>query len=465
MFMKKLLNIFLLFLLTIIIGLSACKKFIEVDPPNNLIISDVVFKNDSTAKAAVSGIYSEMMKNGNQFCAGAQTLYAGLSADELYYYSPSVIYDEYYKNEITQATHSSVLSFLFWEPAYKYIYVSNLCIEKINSSASLSPAMKNQLTGEAKFIRAFCYFNLVNLFGGVPLITQTDYTENAVKPKASVDEVYSQIVNDLQDARNLLANNYPSTEKTRPNKLAAAALLARVYLYKKDWVNAESMASLVINSGAFSLVSNLSNVFLKNSSEAIWQLQPVNPNVNTWEGNSILPASVPATPTFLVTNSFMSSFETNDQRKTAWVASRVFTSQTIYYPFKYKVYGSGAPLTEYYTVLRLAEQYLIRAEARSNQNNLKLAIDDINIIRIRAGLPSLPYTLTQAQVLSAIEQERKIELMFEWGHRWFDLKRTGKADSILTIAKPGTWQPTDKLWPIPVNQINSNPTLTQNPGY
>ena len=462
MFMKKSLNIFPLFLLTIIV-LSACKKFIEVDPPNNLIISDVVFRNDSTAKAAVAGIYSEMMNNGNQFCAGAQTLYAGLSADELYYYSPSVIYDEYYKNEITQVTHSSVLSFLFWEPAYKYIYVANLCIEKINSSASLSPVMKNQLTGEAKFIRAFCYFNLVNLFGGVPLVTETDYKKNAVKPRAGADEVYSQIVNDLQDARNLLANNYP--EKARPNKLAAAALLARVYLYKKDWVNAESMASVVINSGSFSLVTNLSNVFLKNSNEAIWQLQPVNPNVNTWEGNSILPASVSATPTFLVTNSLVSSFETNDQRKTAWIASRVFSAQTVYYPFKYKVCGSGAPLTEYYTVLRLAEQYLIRAEARANQNNLPQAIDDINIIRTRAGLTNVPYTLTQDQVLSAIEQERKIELMFEWGHRWFDLKRTGKADSILGTLKPGSWQPTDKLWPIPVNQVNANPTLTQNPGY
>lgn len=461
--MNKRLNILILSFFTGFI-LPACKKFIQVAPPNNLIVSDVVFQNDSTAKAAISGIYSEMMNNSNQFCAGAQTLYAGLCADELYYYSPSVSYDEYYKNEITQATHASVLSFLFWEPAYKYIYISNLCIEKLNSSQSLSPAVKSQLTGEAKFIRAFCYFNLVNLFGDVPLVMHTDYTENQRKARTSTDEVYSQMISDLEDARNLLAANYPTSERTRANKLVATALLARVYLYKKDWANAEAMASMVINSGQYNLVS-LSNVFLRNSNEAILQLQPVNPNINTWEGNSMLPASPTATPTFLVSSSLLNSFESNDQRKIVWINSRVYSTQTVFYPAKYKIYSTSSSSSEYYTVLRLAEQYLIRAEARANSDQLQPAVDDINAIRIRAGLPAISYSLSKDQVLLAIQQERKTELMFEWGHRWFDLKRTGRADSILSALKPGTWQATDKLWPIPINQLNANPNLTQNAGY
>lgn len=463
--MKLLHYIKLFFASVLFVSLTGCKKFIEVNPPSNLIVSEMVFRNDSTAKAAISGIYSEMMNNANQFTAGMQTIYTGLYADELYYYSPSTITDEYFKNEITQATHSSVLSFLFWDPAYKYIYVSNLCIEKLNGSTSVSPAIKKQLIGEAKFIRAFCYFNLVSLFGDVPLITGTDYKENSVMPRSGAGDVYRQMIADLQDSYSSLSSQYPVIDRVRANKWVAAALLARIYLYQKDWVHAEAFANEVINSGLYKLESNPANVFLKNSREAIWQLQPVNPNNNTWEGNVILAASANATPTYLVTNTLLSSFDSGDLRKTSWINSRLFSGQTIYYPYKYKVYGNGAPLTEYYMVLRLAEQYLIRAEAKLNQDKLNEAIDDINTIRTRAGLPTLNYTLNRDQVISAIEKERRIELMFEWGHRWFDLKRTGRVDAVLHALKPATWQATDQLWPIPINQINANPALVQNTGY
>jgi starch-binding outer membrane protein, SusD/RagB family len=449
-------------ILLVLMLLSSCKKFVEIPPPANQIVSPLPFTNDATATGAVIGIYSEMMRALNQYSSNYTTLYAGMSADELYFYSPSPR-DEFVKNQITQASHNSLTTF-FWQPAYKYIYTANLCIEQLNISSSLSPQVKDMLLGECKFIRAFCYFHLVNLFGDVPLTTTSDYRINATLPRSSKAEIFDQIISDLKDAQNLLSVSYPTTDHVRPNKWAATALLARAYLYKQDWIDAETQATAVIASGTYNLEGNLNNVFLKTSTESIWQLRPVNPIYNTYEGNAILPAATTSTPTYLITNSLLNAFEAGDQRKVAWVNSRAYASQTLYYPYKYKVYGNSAPLTEYYMVLRLAEQYLIRAESRAQQNKIPEAQSDLNIVRSRAGLVNT-IANDKAALLSAVEQERRIELFAEWGHRWYDLKRTGRADAVLGALKPTTWQPTDLLWPIPQNQINLNSSLTQNPGY
>jgi hypothetical protein len=324
------------------------------------------------------------------------------------------------------------------------------------------------LSGEAKFVRAFCYFHLVNLFGDVPLVTSTDYRENARKGRTKKEDVYLQIVADLTDAQNQLSENYVTTTaaptaRTRPNKWAAAALLARVYLYTGEWQKAEAAASSVIGSGKYTLVANLNNVFLAGSTESIWQLQPVQPGRNTWEGSTIVPASNSSTPSFLLTKELVNAFEANDQRKVNWAKSRVFDNLTLYYPFKYKV-RTGTAVTEHYMVLRLAELYLIRAEARARQGNVQGGKEDINILRARAGLG--PTTANeQTSLLAAIEQERRVELFAEWGNRWYDLKRTAKAGTVLKVLKPLTWQDTDVLLPIPINELKANTYLEQNPGY
>jgi hypothetical protein len=138
-------------------------------------------------------------------------------------------------------------------------------------------------------------------------------------------------------------------------------------------------------------------------------------------------------------------------------------ANTYYYPYKYKIV-SNATISEYSMVLRLAEQYLIRAEARV-QNNLPGAIGDLNVLRARASLPALSTTLSPAQVTTAIEHERQVELFTEFGHRWLDLKRTGRADAVLGQLKGANWQPTDVLYPLPLTEIQTNQNLTQNPGY
>ncbi len=158
----------------------------------------------------------------------------------------------------------------------------------------------------------------------------------------------------------------------------------------------------------------------------------------------------------------LNAFEPGDLRKAKWLNSTVIGGQIYFYPFKYKI-RSGRPVTEYYMVLRLAEQYLIRAEAEAKLNDLSDAIADLNIVRSRAGLPNTSAT-TQAQLLAAIKHERQVELFCEWGSRWFDLKRTGDIDAVLGAEKTG-WSSTDSLYPIPFSEIQANPFLTQNTGY
>lgn len=317
--------------------------------------------------------------------------------------------------------------------------------------------------GEAKFIRAFCYFYLVNLFGDVPLELSSVYQENQSIARSSAAKVYSQIIDDLNGAIDSLDYAYTSSDKGRPNKYAAIALLARVYLYNHDWADAENKATIIINSGVYSMDNDLNSVFKSNSNETIWQLVPVNPYINTWEGNEIIPYSIDATPTYLLTNTLVNSFEAGDMRKLAWVQSENFSGQRIYYPYKYKI-NFAPPVTEFYIVQRLAEQFLIRAESRANKGDIVGAQNDLNVIRNRAGL-SNTLANDKTSLLNAIEHERQIELFAEWGHRWFDLKRTGRANTVLGSLKPSTWQATDTLWPIPNSQILLNPSLNQNAGY
>jgi hypothetical protein len=160
----------------------------------------------------------------------------------------------------------------------------------------------------------------------------------------------------------------------------------------------------------------------------------------------------------------VNAFESGDRRFTSWVGVDNYQGTTYYYLSKYKNSTTNTTATgEYCTYMRLAEQYLIRAEAMAQQNNLSGAIADINVIRNRAGLPNTK-AATQADILLAVEQERRIELFAEYGHRWNDLRRTGRADAVLGASKTG-WTKDAALYPIPKTEIINNKNLTQNPGY
>lgn len=451
--------------------LVSCKKFVTVPPPSDFLTGEVIFNDDAMATGAVIGIYNEMMSINSNFSASGMTIYGGMCADELSHFSTTgsaaITRSEFINNEITTASHTTPISTQFWDKAYKFIYSANACIEGLDRSTGVSAAVKDKLKGECYFIRAFCHLNLFNLFGRVPLATTSDYRVTSVLPRADSAAIFLQLTEDLQKAEQLLPSAYDSIGtvrgRIRPNKWAATSLLARIYLYRKDWVNAEAKAAAVIGSGIYTLPENTANVFLANSAEAIWQLLPVLPSNSTSEGSLLLPNTT-GSPGYIVTNSLLDAFEPNDSRKSNWLGIRNAGNPAVpyYYPAKYKI-KTAAVVTEYYMVLRLAEQYLIRAEARNNQNNLSGAIEDINMIRHRAGLDNIT-GMTQEELITAIAQERRIELFLEWGHRWNDLRRTGRDYPVLHGLKP-SYATTDALWPIPSDQIRLNSALTQNPSY
>jgi hypothetical protein len=445
-------------LVTLMAFLSACKKFIDIAPPLTQAESSKVFSSDQTATSATIGLYYQITSSNLTYLNGAITVYTGLSSDELIDAGSNSTYDAFENNAIP--SNLSAINSAFWSNAYKYIYQANAVIEGLNSSATLSKPVKDQLMGEMLFTRALNYFYLVNLFGDVPLEISTDYLVNSTMPRTAASKVNDQIINDLLTAETLLTTSYSSSTNTRPNEMAAAALLARLYLYQKDWVNAETQASKVINSGSYILETNLNNVFLATSGETIFQLaRPAN---NTAEGLAFIPYQSSVKPTFAVRSSLLNAFTSGDNRKTSWLKGDTISGTAYYFPYKYKQRINN-PVTEYNVVLRLAELYLIRAEVRAAQNNTSGAQADINMIRNRAGLTNTTASNSPG-LLVAVASERQLELFAEWGHRWLDLKRSGTINSILGTTKTN-WQASDALYPIPLAQTQLNHLLTQNSGY
>ena len=454
----------------------SCKKLIEIPPPVSTITTAQVFSSDGQANSALAGIYSNMINSTNlNFGNGIITVCTGLSSDELNTFLPSISsqYIQFQNNTLLSSTGRVYNN--FWVPAYSYIYGANSILEGLSTSTGVHTATKNELIGEAKFIRAFCYFYLTNLFGDVPLITSTDWMKTNLLNRSPSSVIYQQILADLKDAQLLLPNDYSVSggERLRPNKWAATALLARVYLYMgNNWSDAETQADSVINnSSVYSLVTDPNGVFLSKSTEAIWQLQQNNTRVPfnaTQEGKNLVPINSSTQPFAFLTGQMLNAFETGDKRKAAWIDSTLYRGKTYYYPYKYKMGVAQATVngtySEYYMVLRLGEQYLIRSEARAHLNDLGGAIADLNSIRSRAGIPNLSTSLTQDQVFAAIAQERRVELFAEWGHRWLDLKRTQQATIVLKPLKQ-QWTNNVMLYPIPLQELTVDPNLTQNAGY
>ncbi|MDB5159574.1 MAG: RagB/SusD family nutrient uptake outer membrane protein [Mucilaginibacter sp.] len=470
-------HLFLFILLLIMLSaLTSCKKAVTVDAPVNQLVASTVFNNSNSATAAQLNIYATM--------SSVNTVKAtGLSSDEFVNYIPNVSFNDFYKNALNPVNDG--ITFPIWGNAYQNIYEANAVIEGVQDSKKINPQVGQQLIGEAKFIRAFWHFYLVNLYGDVPLIINTDYKASASARRTPKSQVYQQIIADLKDAQNLLNTNFVdasdttvTTDRVRPTKWAARALLARTYLYygnltgdASNYTNAETEASALIDNNApfsLKLVPDLSTVFLKNSTEAIWQLLPVNLGYNTPEGAAFILLDAPTSSgqVSVISDQLLNAFEPGDKRKTTWINAITVAGTTYNFPFKYQV-QSGGDITEYSMALRLSEQYLIRAEARAQQMNLTGAVADLNVIRNRAGLPGV-ITTTQAELFAAIQHERQVELFAEWGHRWLDLKRTGSVNTVMSIVTPlkgGRWQSYQQLYPIPPLDINSDHNLTQNPGY
>ncbi|UGU15736.1 RagB/SusD family nutrient uptake outer membrane protein [Sinomicrobium kalidii] len=451
----------------------SCEDFVDVDLPDDKIASQTVFANDNTALDAMQGIYNQLFNV--QFSSGSSssvTFLSGLSADTFMVISSNQTNLEFLQNEIT-IQNSKNLS--IWNSAYNIIYQTNAVLEGIENSNTLSDIVVERLNGEAMFVRAFCYFYLVNLYGDVPLILTTDYSVNTLASREDLSLVYTQIISDLEYAIDVLGIEYEDKERIYANRYVAMALLARVHLYLQNWKQAESLSNEIIQQTAiYEILEDPDVVFMANSKEAIWQISPIGSGEgfgHTNEGNQFIITSAFSNAVVL-SDSFMTIWDSDDKRSEHWIGNIVEDGEVYNYPYKYKVQfddsGSEETISEYSMVLRLAEQYLIRAEARVQLGDLPGAISDLDVIRKRANLPLISEINPSAnaeELEQLLLEERRKELFTEWGHRWMDLKRWGKASDILGQTKDDTIEPMDLLYPIPEEERNKNPNLSQNPGY
>jgi tetratricopeptide (TPR) repeat protein len=450
-------------LILLLFVVNSCDSFVDVDLPKSQLTNITVFEDYSTANAALTNIYSKIRDKGilTGINSGLSNQLGNYTDEITPYGTPSNPSFNFYNNTVLSSTPDIAE---YWNATYNQIYAANSVIEGVQASTSLSIEHKKQLQGEALFIRALLHFYLVNLFGDIPYITQTDYKKNSIVGRMPSQIVYENIISDLKNSITLLPNNYSSIERVRPNQYAAKALLARTYLYIGSYAESANEASAVLNQmDLFVLEENTDQVFLINSKETIWQLQAPTDGQNTLEAQIFIFQSGPPTLVAL-NNDLVNSFSPDDLRKSNWIKSVTDGISTWYHAYKYKEQNFTSLSKEYSIVFRLAEQYLIRAEARAQQGDLIGAKEDLNKIRNRAGLNDTTAS-TQQEILEAILQERRWEFFTEHGHRFFDLKRFNQLDNVLAVIKPG-WNTTDSLLPIPQSELSTNPNLRpQNPGY
>lgn len=455
-------NSYLILLILLSTCICSCEDFVSVDSPLELISKDEVFENEATATAAITSLYSilrdDTLLTGKQL--GLNVL-MGFYADELVYYGPPAhSVDAFYQHQIL--AEDAVVK-ITWDNSYSLIYMSNAAIEGIDGAQRLSYELKQQLKGEALFVRAITHFYLMNLFGDIPYVTSTDYITNSSVSRTETSVLYNILLNDLLTAKDLLSDEYIGGERIRANKFVASALMARLYLYKQDWQNAVNESSAIINASSIFEMETIENEFLRESRSAILQLKPKNEGETTHEASTFIFTSGP--PAFIaLSTSIVDLFNVNDLRRQQWILEVTDGLDTWYAPYKYRYQESTGGSLEYSMVLRLAEQYLIRAEAHAHLGELDAALADLNRVRNRAGLPNST-AVSMDELLQAIAKERAFELFTEQGHRWFDLKRTGQAEEVIAPIKPN-WRSSDILLPIPEIELSLNPNLApQNPGY
>ncbi|WP_199119231.1 RagB/SusD family nutrient uptake outer membrane protein [Pedobacter sp. ASV28] len=437
----------------LILYLGGCKKFIEVDEIKTQLLSSQVFDNNASANAATLGMYRQTRAGG---LINAITIYNPIISDEI---KPYAGIGNNYTNNTLQPSDTT----LPWAVIYTVIYTANNVIEGLSNSTGVTEPVRSYYIGEAKLIRAFCHFYLVNLYGDVPLVLNTNVQVNSSIARTPAAMVYAQIITDLKEAQAVLGNDYSFTggERSRANKWVATALLARAYLYQKDYANAEIQANAVITSGQYSLLNGPTGIFVKNNNEAIWQFANNATEANTVAANFIYTT----TPTYVATSFLTNAFETGDARKTTWLRTQTISGVLVSTPLKFT--STAVTSTEWYTVMRLAEMYLIRAECKSMRNDFQGCIDDVNLIRLKHGnlTVPLPAPANQTAAMDVVMRERQVDLFTEGMHRWFDLKRTGRLEAVMLAEKPTTWQSYAALYPILFTDIQRNPNLKQNPGY
>ena len=448
-------KIFILPLLFILL-FASCKKFLAIQPVDS-VSDQVTIVDAASAQTAVRGVYRSLASD-NYYGSLFQT-FGYLPGDNVQWTGSQSIIQQYISHNIT-ADNGNLES--VWAGIYATINGANHVIAKVPAvvDPTLTPALRNQLTGEGYFIRALAYFDLARTWGGVPITLKPTLsaTDKDTVPRSTVAQVYAQVLNDLNAADTLLP--LPATQNpVRANRETVWALKARFYLYRQNWALAASYASQVIaDTKNYTLLNPYSSFFTPASAvatkESVFELSYSTTYTNGHRGYWQPPANG-GTRQWAPNDAFVALV--NDPltggNRSALVAK---TSAGLWYGNLY--YRS--PATDPAYIIRIAELYLIRAEAAAQQNtNLSAAISDLNAVRNRAGLAGTT-AATQADILLAIENERRIEFAFE-PHRWFDLVRTGRAAAVLGISDPNKY-----VFPFPAAEVVlSKGLLSQNAGY
>jgi hypothetical protein len=443
----------------VILSFASCDEFMEIDPPFNRVPADEAFSDASIIRAVANGLYTENLLNNLVYYYWTPFVFSAIADDVTH---TSTTYDEMRYNSYGP-TSTNISD--FWTYPYKSVYLSNDLLEKLSKTSLIDDDEKKVYIAEAKYFRAYNYFILVNAFGDVPRVRSVDALETAMLPRAPKEAVYQDIIQDLKDAETgLEGSGNPNTKIT---KAAASALLARTYLYHGDWPEAEDRATEVIETPGLEL-ETLDRVFVRTGREAIFKTSTSGSWSSyidrTYYGQLLNNASY-----FRLTDDLINSFEDGDNRKSAWTVPKTSAGVDFHHSRKYRrTSAASAGEAEDLVNLRLAEQFLIRAEARAQQNSLTGAggaIADLDSIRIRAGLAALPQTLNREEVLLQVEKERRLEFFIEEAHRWWDLNRTGRIHAVLGAIPEKKWAPYKALLPISNGELKANPNLTPNPGY
>lgn len=379
-----------------------------------------------------------------------------------------------------------------WEGNFEGIGRSCYAI-KFLTDINLPPAEKARYIGEAKFLRAYFYWNLVRIFGGVPkidrvLTSQADIESASVRAQAA--DIYAFIESDLMDAASKLPAAIPVTERGRVSKAAAQALLAKVYLYQNKWAQSKSMCDVIITSGQFSLLPNYGMIWREAgefSPESIWEVNAIadNPPKGIQQYTEVQGMRGSGAGDFgwgfnVPSQNLVNAYEPGDLRKAATILvsgstlwDGFVTSNTLPNPYyNYKAYVSRTAETYFdrgqsnknLRVSRYGEILLIKAEVENELNDTTASKNALNQLRQRAGLAPVN-AISQSSMRDKVYKERRVEMAFEHD-RMFDLRRTGRAAAVLqALGKPYV-SPKHNLFPIPQRQIDlSGNKIIQNPGY
>jgi hypothetical protein len=439
-----------------LLALTACSDFLDVSPQDSLTANEIVIKDKASAESAVRGVYSGLADAG-YYGTSFQSI-AYLSGDNVQWTGSQSQVQEFINHKVNadNATISSA-----WNAIYRTINRANYVISDVPqvSDPVLTDALRNQYLGEAYFIRALAYFDLARTWGGVPIILAPTRvpTDNIEIGRSTQAATYTQALSDLETAEPLLPE---TTDRYRATRKTVWALKSRYYLYQQNWVKAEEYASKLIADTKYRLLKPFSSFSTNNArgtEESVFEIfyngtTEQNTHRNQWQ-----PQTNGGTRQWAPNDAFVKL--ANDPliggNRSVLVAK---DNQNRWYGNLYYSATSADPSY----IFRIAELYLIRAEARAQQNKLDDAKSDLNAVRDRAGLTATTAT-AQADILLAIENERRIEFALE-AHRWFDLVRTDRAVTVLGIKAEEKFR---YLLPLPADQILVDKTLAkdQNPGY